>query len=61
MDTTVLAKYRKTSGLTQLAASKLAGVHRETIIKIEKGDTDVQLCKLLAYVKILNLEIRILL
>jgi HTH-type transcriptional regulator/antitoxin HipB len=54
---TTIRYYRKSSGLSQQALAKLAGVGKTAIFDIEKGKQTVQLNTLLKVLEVLNIQI----
>lgn len=50
--------HRKQAGLTQLQLANLAGVGKTTVFDIEKNKETVNWNKLLAVLKVLNIEVK---
>lgn len=50
--------HRKQAGLTQLQLANLAGVGKTTVFDIEKNKETVNWNKLLAVLKVLNIEVQ---
>ncbi|MBW4362016.1 helix-turn-helix domain-containing protein [Flavobacterium taihuense] len=53
-----IKEHRKQAGLTQLELANLAGVGKTTVFDIEKNKETVSWNKLLAVLKVLNIEIQ---
>ncbi|HEU4790620.1 MAG TPA: helix-turn-helix domain-containing protein [Flavobacterium sp.] len=53
-----IKEHRKLAGLTQLELANLAGVGKTTVFDIEKNKETVSWNKLLAILKVLNIEIQ---
>ena len=53
-----IKEHRKQAGLTQLELANLAGVGKTTVFDIEKNKETVSWNKLLAILKVLNIEIQ---
>jgi y4mF family transcriptional regulator len=54
----LIKEHRKQAGLTQLELANLAGVGKTTVFDIEKNKETVSWNKLLAVLKVLNIEIQ---
>lgn len=53
-----IKEHRKQAGLTQLELANLAGVGKTTVFDIEKNKETVSWSKLLAILKVLNIEVQ---
>lgn len=53
-----IKEHRKQAGLTQLELANLAGVGKTTVFDIEKNKETVSWSKLLALLKVLNIEVQ---
>jgi transcriptional regulator with XRE-family HTH domain len=53
-----LRKYRESKGLTQLELAELAGLHRNYIASIEKGDRNLSILTLEKIARALNIDMR---
>lgn len=53
-----IKEHRKQAGLTQLELANLSGVGKTTVFDIEKNKETVSWNKLLAILKVLNIEVQ---
>ncbi len=55
----VIRKYRKAAGLSQLRLAEMAGVGKTTVFDIEKGKETVQIDTLRKILSVLNIKVHL--